>query len=101
MAIPQLRAWWVRNEQRIGAWASIVGLTLYVVSAGFLNQIPSSTREWIYASGVVLVCLGGALVFFVLSLRLSRRAKYAEVMENVRKAVQMVTQELVAQDHSR
>ena len=56
---------WNQNEQRIGAWASIIGLLVVVV--GLLTQLPlaETTKEKIYASGLVLMTMGGATTFFV------------------------------------
>lgn len=89
---------WNRFEQRIAAWVTLAGLPLLLASYAPFHWAETN-REFIYAGGFVLVCLGCAATFLITSARLHRRARYAEAMANVREAVRRIADEDSADGH--
>src|SRR5437868_2648973 len=90
-------SFWNKHEQRVGAWASIIGLLIVLI--GLLSW-PNTVKEAIYAAGLVLLLLGASAIFFVATVRLQRRARYAEAVGSAREATRKITTEDLAEFHS-
>src|SRR4051794_27477640 len=88
-----LMSLWNRIENRVYGWASIIGLAIVVV--GLLVPLPlaETTKERIYANGLVLVSLGGVVTFLAATLRSGRKACHAEAIVSIRESVHKITTE--------
>src|SRR5688572_17807089 len=83
-------AFWNRYEQRVAAWVGILGFLVLLSGWLGIGLFAESTRELVYASGLVFALLGSSATFLVMCVKLHRRASYAEAFANVREAVRKI-----------
>jgi hypothetical protein len=95
-----LRAWWNKYEQRLAAWTGFVGFFALVIGWLTPELLPSTLRECIFAGGLAFVFIGGAATFLVMSVRLHRRARYAEAIVTLRDALRKIAEEDVSEFHT-
>lgn len=86
-------AWWGRYGTPATTATSFIGF-IAVVASWFG---PTTVKEVIYAIGLVFVFAGGAATFAILSVRLGRRARYAEAFANVREVIRKIAVEDLAE----
>jgi len=78
-------------ERRGGAWCSIAsGVALALAFFGVPSLLVGSVREAFYAGSLVLACFAIAGLCLSTRLRMYRKSRYADTLERVRNAVQVL-----------